>query len=101
MKKLYEAANLPEAQLLKDRLAEAGIETILQGEYLTGALGELPVNTYPTLWLMQDSDEARAREALNAIVGVLPNKEEWRCSKCGEWHNGQFSQCWHCGAERP
>jgi len=41
MKELYQARDPVEAQLLKDFLASYHIETVTQGEYLTGAAGEL------------------------------------------------------------
>ncbi|WP_262964145.1 superinfection immunity protein [Methylobacter psychrophilus] len=25
---------------------------------------------------------------------------EWKCNKCGESSEGQFSECWQCGASR-
>jgi len=30
-----------------------------------------------------------------------PRLEEWRCANCGESIEGQFTDCWHCGAGRP
>ena len=25
----------------------------------------------------------------------------WVCARCGERLEGQFAQCWNCGADRP
>ena len=27
--------------------------------------------------------------------------ERWRCAQCGESLEGQFTECWNCGASRP
>ena len=100
MKKIFEAENLPAAQLLKDQLEAAGYDIQLQGEFLGGAVGEIPVNTYPTLWLADDRDYDAAR----ALVLTLEQQPEpslpWQCAGCCEQHQGQFSQCWRCGRAR-
>lgn len=44
MQVVYEAENLIDAHLVRGRLAGEGIEAYVRGEYLTGALGELPVS---------------------------------------------------------
>lgn len=100
MKKLYDAANLQEAQLLKDQLSNAGFEVILQGEYLGGAVGEIPANTYPSLWLVDEAQYDEAKLLIEAYEQGADNQGVWICEKCGEKHQGQFSQCWRCGAER-
>ena len=43
MRVVYEAENLIDAHLVKGRLENEGIPVYVRGEYLTGALGELPV----------------------------------------------------------
>jgi hypothetical protein len=43
MRVVYEAENLIDAHLVKGRLENEGIAVYVRGEYLTGALGELPV----------------------------------------------------------
>lgn len=42
MKTLYEPANAIEAHMLRDLLAQEGIEVEIHGEHLTGAMGGLP-----------------------------------------------------------
>lgn len=42
MQTVYEAENLLDAHLVKGALEQQGIPAYVAGEYLTGALGELP-----------------------------------------------------------
>ncbi len=56
MKKLYEAADRIEAQMLRDALSSAGVEAVILGDYLAGAAGELPANIWPAVWVVTDSD---------------------------------------------
>ncbi|KFN43368.1 DUF2007 domain-containing protein [Arenimonas oryziterrae] len=43
MRVIYDAANTVDAHLVKHALDEAGIPAFIRGEYLTGAMGELPM----------------------------------------------------------
>ena len=43
-------------------------------------------------------------KAMEVIRQALAGKNvgpSWRCVTCGEVIEGQFSQCWRCGSERP
>jgi hypothetical protein len=100
MKLVYSAANIMDAQIKKDHLESAGIEVIVQGEYLTGAIGELPADTYPTVWVVDDADESRAKAMLEALADQQASQlyeDDWTCSECGEKIAAQFTQCWQCG----
>lgn len=44
MQIVYRAENLFDAHLVRGRLASEGVEAFVQGEYLAGAMGELPVS---------------------------------------------------------
>lgn len=44
MRVVYEAENLIDANLVRGVLEQAGIPVWVRGEYLTGAMGELPVS---------------------------------------------------------
>ena len=43
MRVVYEAENIIDAHLVKGVLEQAGFPVYIRGEYLTGAIGELPV----------------------------------------------------------
>lgn len=63
MKQLYHAANPVDAQLAIDLLASEGIDAHLQGRFLSGAAGELPVGELLRVWVAE-ADFERARELL-------------------------------------
>lgn len=42
MRCIYRAENIIDANLVKNALAQAGIDAYVAGEYLTGAAGQLP-----------------------------------------------------------
>ncbi|MGA7439241.1 MAG: DUF2007 domain-containing protein [Luteibacter sp.] len=43
MRIVYHAQSLIDAHLVRDALEQVGIPAFISGEYLTGAMGELPV----------------------------------------------------------
>lgn len=45
MRIVYRAANIADAHLIRQLLEAEGIPAFIQGEYLQGAVGELPANT--------------------------------------------------------
>lgn len=60
MKSIYNAANPIDAQLVADLLADAGIETHVQGSFLVGGIGELPAGEMMRIWVPDESaDEAK------------------------------------------
>ena len=100
MKKVYQAANLVDAQLCADYLEAAGVELLVKGIYLVGAIGELPVDTAPSLWV---TDEAQVDHAL-ALVREFEEQGrsrgvDWTCAQCGEVNAASFERCWSCGAD--
>ena len=78
MKQIYSAANMLDAQLLKDFLLDRGIEVIIKGELLMGAIGEIPADTTPSVWVMDDEDFDKAKTLVSAFENpdeiVLPEK---------------------------
>lgn len=98
MKALYQAQDLMEAQLLKDYLAGYHIQTVVHGEYMMGAAGELPVQQFPVLWVVEERDYERAKQLVEHFLHQESATAEWCCSQCGESNEGQFHQCWNCGA---
>jgi len=103
MKKLYEALDRIEAQMLKDELEGAGVEAVILGDYLAGAAGELPTNIWPAVWVVEDRDLARAEELLAGFIQRTQEKQQsggWRCSVCGEWVDAGFDLCWNCASPR-
>lgn len=57
---IYRAANIADAHLIRQMLEAEGIHAFIQGEYLQGAVGELPANTEILVQVGND-DYAAAR----------------------------------------
>jgi hypothetical protein len=103
MKPIHTARHPAEAHLLRGMLESQGIRAEVRGDQLYGAFGELPV--LPTVWI---HDDALAQEADRLIIDFLRGAaarlhghERWICGRCGEVLEGQFTDCWQCGAPRP
>lgn len=102
MQPLYQAADRIEAQLLQDLLARHRIEARVFGDALSGAAGELPVDIYPSLWVLDDRDLPRAQAVLDGWLSENRARAEagsWVCRGCGELVDGSFDLCWRCGQE--
>ena len=63
MRVIYEAENLLDAHLVKGLLEQRGIPAFVSGQYLTGAIGELPVAGLVTVYVA-DQDEPAASDAV-------------------------------------
>lgn len=101
MKKVYSAENLIMATHVQALLQQAGIDCMVQKQNLAGAAGELPpFECWPEVWVCDDADSDRAADVIEQGLAGDTSAAAWRCA-CGEQLEGQFSHCWHCGAERP
>jgi len=103
MKRLYRAAHLIEATQLKTMLEGAYIRCFLRNENMMGVAGEVPfAQCCPGVWIVEDEDEPLALKVLDEFRHPLRHRgPPWFCPQCGERHEGQFSNCWNCGTERP
>lgn len=98
MKRIYTAANLPEAYIVRDLLRGAGVAAHVFNEHANGAMGEIPMgSTYPQVWIAQLHQEQHAR-AVIARYEHAPVAAARACAVCGEVNPGQFEICWSCGA---
>ena len=97
---VYLAGSLPDAQLCRLKLLDAGIPCELRNEFLQGALGELPVTLQPEVCVLREADVARARELVEEFEATAPSAdgEERKCSQCGELSPANFELCWKCRA---
>jgi hypothetical protein len=103
MKRVHTAKHPTEAHLIKGMLEAEGIRASVLGDQLYGAYGELPV--LPTVWVMDDTLAAQAdRLVIDFLRGSAARwhrDERWTCAHCAENLEGQFTECWKCGATRP
>jgi hypothetical protein len=101
MQSLYQARDPFEAQLLHDYLRDRHIATVVLGDYLAGAAGQLPAINFPVVWVLEDGDLPRARQLLEEFLAEGESQVPWRCPACGETVDGGLLLCWNCGAGRP
>jgi len=107
MTEIYRAVHPAQAHLLRGLLESEGIDAVVIGEYGFSLRGEAPVTTetLPRVCVVNAEDAMRARaiaEAFDAGRSVDgPSGVNWVCPQCGERIEGQFAQCWKCGAGHP
>lgn len=98
MKKIYSAASLPDAHLIRNLLREAGIEAHVLNENAQGGVGQLPVmDAYPQIWIADERDLPRAREMIEAFEQMPSVRSSLRCERCTEQNPSTFQVCWNCG----
>lgn len=71
MRIAYRAENLIDAHLVKDALERAEIPAFISGEYLTGAVGQLPAMDYVAVMVAEDNlaaAEGVVREVQSQLV---------------------------------
>ena len=101
MKRVHIAPTLLDAQLAADVLSSLGIVTHILNANAAGALGEVPfMQAQPEVWVDDDSQASRAREALAGLRNA-PLRDEKTCPHCGEMNPGNFLSCWQCGTALP
>ena len=103
MRKVYTSDNGAIIGHLRQVLENHTIPCIVRNDFLLGGAGELPVNeTWPEIWVIDDGDFDRAHALVDAIVATAhASQPPWHCASCGEQMEGQFTDCWRCGASRP
>ena len=98
MKRVYSTFNLAAAHHARNLLEAEGIRAVVRNEVLSSAMGELPpAECQPEVWILDAADFWRAEQVLRK---PRPPQPAWQCASCGEGSEGQFTQCWRCGANR-
>jgi hypothetical protein len=103
MKKVYSSDNFMLVGHLRQMLENHHIACIAKNEFLIGGAGELPpTECWPELWVAEDHQYEKAKALVDAFVAATEaSAPAWHCPACGEWLEGQFTQCWKCGEGRP
>jgi hypothetical protein len=70
MQIIYRAANIIDANLVKGALEHAGILAFVNGEYLTGGIGQLPMADLVSV-MVADADVERAQTIADEIDAAL------------------------------
>lgn len=98
MIRVYSAGNVVDARLVCDMLIGAGLDATVTGGYLSGAAGELPVDTLISVWLTEPRHEWRARELIVAFEQDRRQAvTDTRCLHCDAETTTAFTLCWQCG----
>ncbi len=97
MKKIFTHENPVILHNVRNLLQAEGIETRVVNEFAAGAAGNLPAfDTWPELWLEDDSRYRDAEQVLQQILDQRPGPD-WYCRGCQELNDGAFQVCWKCG----
>src|SRR5690348_4290796 len=97
MRRVYNAANLPEAQLVVDRLGEHGIAARILNANASSLAGELPIDaSLPQVWVDDAAQAQRARAVIDEYLRGRHAGPAWKCPQCGEENPSSFETCWAC-----
>jgi Putative prokaryotic signal transducing protein len=100
MKRIYSAANLPDAHIIAGLLGQAGVSARVFNENAQGGVGEIPfVHAWPEVWLEDEADTERALELIRGFEQGKDTEGQVACPACGESNPGNFEVCWKCGAQ--
>ena len=98
MIKVFEDFDYMRVGQMQSLLEANGIGTFLKNQFGFGGTGELPfVETVPQLFVLSETDVARAQELIAEHDPQSEAGEAWTCGACGEENDGHFSICWSCG----
>jgi Putative prokaryotic signal transducing protein len=100
LKRVFSSFNLAAAHHARNLLDVEGIRSVVRNEMLSSAMGELPpAECQIEVWVVREADFERADRVLRSAHSP-GNENPWQCASCGEGCEGQFTQCWRCGAYR-
>ena len=103
MTRVYSHPDPSVAHLVRNRLEQAGIPAVLNGESYGRGMGEVPpVAAWSEVWVAEGAPLADV-EAVVAEVTAEPaeTSDPWACPTCDEVVDGAFSVCWACGTFAP
>ena len=99
--RVYSAPVLANVAVFQAALESHGISCEIRGAHLAGAAGGIPpVETWPALWMLDESKIEEARQIVQEALEPPKESASWTCPQCHEDVEGQFSECWNCGSER-
>lgn len=101
MYKVFESFDLSHVGQLQSMLESHGIRTFIKNQYACSVMGEVPfVEICPQLYVLKAHEVERALRLLQ-IDEPATRQQDWLCAHCGSDVEGQFTQCWRCGSDRP
>jgi len=101
LKRVYQARDTVEAEFVRNLLEGQGIAATVHGANISSWLSPVMGSAVAPGVFVDEADLPAARELVRRYQQRdLPAGEPWTCPRCGEAIEGQFTQCWNCGAER-
>ena len=91
----------PEPTMLQAALESQGIACRILRTKLEGVSDRLMDSpTQTEIWILDESKTEQARQLVREALGPPKESGPWRCPRCREDVEGQFSECWNCGTDR-
>ena len=103
MKTVYSSADPVMAGFIEGLLNDAGIPAHAHQAGLYGAAGEVPpTECWARIVVVHEEQAEQARAIILEYLEGEPQHDgkDWKCPRCGETIEPQFTQCWNCGRER-
>jgi hypothetical protein len=96
MKLVFSSSEVPELEMLRHMLAEAGVPCAIRSSTAIDALCAEP--TSAELWVDRDDDYPLARQLFESWTQPAPETSQtWICPKCQTKLASMFDICWKCG----
>lgn len=103
MTKIYDSLDLPMVGHFRSILESMGIPCEIRNEAGVSLAGEVPFTAvFPELWVLDDEQAALACQTIRDYQErerTTPAMDDWTCANCGEFVDGNYAECWNCGAE--
>ena len=96
MIRIYQALDLPQAQLIIDLLARNNISALLLNGNAQSAMGDIPfTHAYPEIWIKNETQREQAKQLIGEFEKPIGD-EQWQCRSCEEQSPSTFDSCWNC-----
>jgi len=105
MIEIYRDRDYSKVGMIQGLLEDAGIRTLLRNRNAVSMTTEIPIPImFPNICLLNSTDKEQALELIDVYLNMsrvaAENTEKWRCSKCDETNDDNFSECWSCQTDR-
>ena len=99
MLKVFENFDFSRVGQMQSLLESRGIPTFLKNQFTSSVIGEVPfVEVCPQLFILDERDQLAAKQLLSDGMDEVGAVTGWTCDACRTEVEGQFDQCWNCGA---
>ena len=98
MIKIYSTEDWLQVATFKSVLESYGIICEIKSDFPNVFKGKA---SFHALYVLDDAQGQEAKDILaQSQTDSLANRPSWTCPTCKEVIEGQFDQCWQCGASR-